>query len=82
MGLRNWAYDRGVLRSHSLGARTVSIGNLTTGGTGKTPLVALTARMLADSGEKVCILTRGYGRADANERVRLGRRACRCRDGR
>ncbi len=69
MNIRNRMYDRGILRSHSLGARTISIGNLTTGGTGKTPLVALTARTLAESGENVCVLTRGYGRKDENERV-------------
>jgi tetraacyldisaccharide 4'-kinase len=60
--LRNTLYDRGVLTSHSLGARTISIGNITTGGTGKTPLVALVADILAEAGEKVCVLTRGYGR--------------------
>ena len=60
--LRNALYDRGVLKSHSLGARTISVGNITTGGTGKTPLVAYVAEILAEAGEKVCILTRGYGR--------------------
>ncbi|HMQ02550.1 MAG TPA: tetraacyldisaccharide 4'-kinase [Pyrinomonadaceae bacterium] len=67
--LRNRLYDRGILRVHDLGARTISIGNLTVGGTGKTPLVALTARILAESGEKVCVLTRGYGRTDPKSRV-------------
>lgn len=62
-------YDRGLLRSHPLGARTVSVGNITAGGTGKTPLAALTARILADNGNKVCILTRGYGRSNEGERV-------------
>jgi len=66
---RNALYDRGVFRSHSLGARTISIGNITTGGTGKTPLVACVANILADAGEKVCILTRGYGRKNERERV-------------
>jgi tetraacyldisaccharide 4'-kinase len=60
--IRNSLYDRGVFKSHSLGARTISIGNITTGGTGKTPLVAYVAEILAENGEKVCILTRGYGR--------------------
>ena len=69
MDLRNWMYDRGLLRSHSLGVRTISIGNLTTGGTGKTPLVALAADILAESGERVCVLTRGYRRANEKERV-------------
>ncbi|HYJ92480.1 MAG TPA: tetraacyldisaccharide 4'-kinase [Pyrinomonadaceae bacterium] len=67
--LRNFLYDRGIFKSHKLGAKTISIGNLTTGGTGKTPLVGYVTDMLAQHGEKVCILTRGYGRANANERV-------------
>jgi tetraacyldisaccharide 4'-kinase len=68
-GLRNRLYDRGLLRSFSLGARTISVGNITTGGTGKTPLVAYIALELADRGEKVCILTRGYGRQNVGDRV-------------
>src|SRR5215213_8307856 len=60
--VRNALYDRGVFKSHDLGARTISIGNITMGGTGKTPLVAYVAEILSDAGEKVCILTRGYGR--------------------
>ncbi len=51
------------------GARTISIGNITTGGTGKTPLVAYIANLLAERGEKVCILTRGYGRKTPSKRV-------------
>jgi len=67
--LRNFLYDRGTLRSYSLGAKTISVGNITTGGTGKTPLVAFIANVLAERGEKVCIITRGYGRKNPNERV-------------
>jgi len=67
--LRNYFYDHGIFKTHDLGALTISIGNLTTGGTGKTPLVALIAEMLFEHGEKVCILTRGYGRKNENERV-------------
>jgi len=67
--VRNAMYDRGVLESHSLGAPTVSVGNITTGGTGKTPLVVLIAEILAGRGETVCVLTRGYGRANPKERV-------------
>ncbi|HUR98929.1 MAG TPA: tetraacyldisaccharide 4'-kinase [Pyrinomonadaceae bacterium] len=59
---RNALYDRGTLRSYDLGAKTISIGNITAGGTGKTPLVAYVAEILCGAGEKVCILTRGYGR--------------------
>lgn len=69
MALRNCLYDRNILKSYSLGARTISVGNLTTGGTGKTPLVAMIAKILIDRGEKPCILTRGYGRRDPKGRV-------------
>ena len=67
--LRNYLYDRKFFKRHHLGARTISIGNITTGGTGKTPLVGLVAEILAEAGEKVCILTRGYGRNDPRSRV-------------
>lgn len=66
---RNALYERGVFKSHSLGAKTISIGNITVGGTGKTPLVAFVAEILAESGERVCILTRGYGRENPKTRV-------------
>jgi tetraacyldisaccharide 4'-kinase len=66
---RNSLYERGVFKSRSLEALTVSIGNITVGGTGKTPLVARVAQILAGSGERVCILTRGYKRENPGERV-------------
>lgn len=69
MDVRNVLFDKGVLDTFDLGARTISVGNITTGGTGKTPLVAYVANILAERGETVCILTRGYGRKDANRRV-------------
>ncbi|MDQ3667153.1 MAG: tetraacyldisaccharide 4'-kinase [Acidobacteriota bacterium] len=63
------AYNRGLLRTTKLAAPVISIGNLTTGGTGKTPLVEWVCRTLARKQRKVCILTRGYGRANASSRV-------------
>ncbi len=69
MNLRNTLYDAGVFETHDLGTRTISVGNITTGGTGKTPLVAYIAEVLAARGEKVCILTRGYGRVEKKQRV-------------
>lgn len=69
MGVRNWLYDRGILSSHHLGTHTISVGNITTGGTGKTPLVGLIASELMARGEKVCILTRGYGRKEPGKRI-------------
>lgn len=66
---RNALYDKCVFKSFSLGAPVVSVGNITVGGTGKTPLVAFIAELLLENGEKVCILSRGYGRKDAHKRV-------------
>ncbi|MEO6050571.1 MAG: tetraacyldisaccharide 4'-kinase [Pyrinomonadaceae bacterium] len=66
---RNRLYDRGVFDTFDLGVRTISIGNITAGGTGKTPLVAYVAEILAERGQNVCILTRGYGRSNPKQRV-------------
>jgi len=66
---RNSFYEKSVFKSYSLGVLTVSVGNITVGGTGKTPLVAVIAEVLAKKGEKVCILTRGYGRENPKKRV-------------
>jgi tetraacyldisaccharide 4'-kinase len=62
-------YRRGLLRVYRLGAPVVSVGNITTGGTGKTPLVEWLARATARENLRPCILTRGYGRRDTGRRV-------------
>lgn len=62
MAARNRLYDHQWLRTHRSKAYVISIGNLTTGGTGKTPLVIALARRLSSQGHKVGILSRGYGR--------------------
>ena len=62
VGIRNMLYDKGLLRSQKLTCPVISIGNLTVGGTGKTPLTILLARMLKGKGFKPVILSRGYGR--------------------
>lgn len=66
---RNALYEKGFVKSFSLDAPVLSIGNITVGGTGKTPLVAFAAEILAEKGEKICILTRGYGRENPGKRV-------------
>ena len=66
---RNELYEKGSLESRALGVKTISVGNITVGGTGKTPLVARVAEILAARGEKVCIISRGYKRENENERV-------------
>lgn len=62
MCLRNIFYDCGLLRVQRLSCPVISIGNLTMGGTGKTPLVIMLADMLRTLGYKPAILSRGYGR--------------------
>jgi tetraacyldisaccharide 4'-kinase len=58
--LRLWCYKHGILKYHTLGCQVVSVGNLTVGGTGKTPVVEILARSLQQSGRQVAILSRGY----------------------
>lgn len=67
--VRNALYRRGVLHTHDVSAPVISVGNLTSGGTGKTPLVEWIARDLSSGGRKVCVLTRGYGRQNPDRRV-------------
>lgn len=59
---RNTAYGRKLFGIRRLPAPVISIGNITTGGTGKTPLVAWVAQSVAAQGYASCILSRGYGR--------------------
>lgn len=63
--LRRFFYRIGVLRRFPLGVQVVSIGNVTAGGTGKTPVTEIFARTLASQGRKVAILSRGYRRKEA-----------------
>ena len=67
--IRRVLYDKGLLRVHEISAPVISVGNITVGGTGKTPLVAWIAKLLARESRHVCILTRGYGRLDSHDRV-------------
>ena len=64
--LRARAYEKGLLRQQHLDGAVISVGNLTVGGTGKTPMVLWLAEKLVAEGKKVGILTRGYrGRESA-----------------
>ena len=62
LAAREWLYARGVLRSDALDCPVVSIGNLTVGGTGKTPAVELAVRTLIELGHRPAVVSRGYGR--------------------
>jgi tetraacyldisaccharide 4'-kinase len=63
---RVWCYARGIFRTKKLPGTVISVGNLTVGGTGKTPMVLWIAERLVEEGKKAAILTRGYrGTMDA-----------------
>ncbi len=61
VNVRNALYDTGLIKTETVGVPVVSVGNLTVGGTGKTPLVIHLARAAAAQGRKVAVVTRGYG---------------------
>lgn len=61
MTLRNFAYDFGLKTIVKSAIPIISIGNITTGGTGKTPMVEYVCRHLRQKGLRVAILSRGYG---------------------
>lgn len=58
--LRRLLYNLRILRDATVGVQVITVGNLTVGGTGKTPVVEKFARALQDAGRKVAILSRGY----------------------
>ena len=61
VSLRNWLYDIGLLKSLSVEKPVLCVGNLTTGGTGKTPWVQFLCRYYEAQKKKVAIVSRGYG---------------------
>jgi tetraacyldisaccharide 4'-kinase len=79
--LRLFLYRKRVLRERALGCLVISIGNLTVGGTGKTPVVEKFARALQAGGRRVAILSRGYKSvAKPSKRTLLDRRRGRAPD--
>ena len=60
IAVRNFCYDSGIFRSHRAPVPVISIGNITAGGTGKTPLTIWLCNKLAEQKLKVGVLTRGY----------------------
>ena len=59
--IRNFLFDKGILKSHSFGIPIIAVGNLSVGGTGKTPQIEYLIRLLSDN-YKVATLSRGYKR--------------------
>jgi tetraacyldisaccharide 4'-kinase len=60
--LRQWLYARGIFRTVRVGVPVIVIGNITVGGTGKTPMVVWLAGRLSALGLRVAVVSRGYGR--------------------
>ena len=71
VGVREALYDAGVLTTHEPALPTVSVGNLTVGGTGKTPIAAWIATELIERGERPAIVLRGYGEDEPLVHARL-----------
>ena len=69
--VRNFLYKRNILKSYKPDIYTISVGNLSTGGTGKTPITAEIANYLSKKGKKVSILSRGYGGKLSNKNVNI-----------
>jgi len=67
MGLRNASFDRGLRKIHHLSRPVISVGNLTTGGTGKTPMVIYLAKQLLNANRHPAILLRGYHQNQAGQ---------------
>jgi tetraacyldisaccharide 4'-kinase len=62
VGARNGLYDRGWLSSRRLKGPVISVGNVSSGGAGKTPFVILLGELLRARGIRFDVLSRGYGR--------------------
>lgn len=62
ISVRGFFYSRGIFKTHSLNAKVISIGNITWGGTGKTPAVLYIAEFLAKENHNVAVLSRGYAK--------------------
>lgn len=69
--IKNYVYDKNIIKPRKVDAFVISVGNFTTGGVGKTPVVAELARHFVDKGERIAIVSRGYGGKLNNKNVNV-----------
>ena len=67
--LRNLFFDKNIFKSKKVNAKVISVGNITVGGSGKTPLVIYLASLLKSNNRKVGVLSRGYGRKSSGYKL-------------
>lgn len=70
-GFKNYLYDKNILKPEKVDAYVISVGNITTGGVGKTPVVCEIAKRLISENEKVAIVSRGYGGRLSNKNINI-----------
>lgn len=70
-GLKNTLYDKNIIKPKKVDAFVISVGNVTTGGVGKTPVVSEIAKYFIEKGEKVAIVSRGYGGKLSNKNINI-----------
>ena len=69
ISVRNLFFDKSVFKSGKTDAKIISVGNITVGGSGKTPLVIYVTNLLRQSGYNIGVLSRGYGRKSSGYRL-------------
>lgn len=69
--LKNFMYDKKIIRPKRVNAFVISVGNMTTGGVGKTPVVSEIAKYLISKNKKVAIISRGYGGRLNNKNINM-----------
>ena len=69
--VKNFCYDKKIIKPKKVDAFVISVGNMTTGGVGKTPVVSEIAKYLVSIGQKVAIVSRGYGGRLDNKNINM-----------